>query len=85
MNPGCVAEGGFTLVRVCRKEGSERGNIPWVNKWLLYLHSRMIFQHKMWFQFEALGCVTLDNGDLQSELPVPGFVFQAVWFSHFVQ
>lgn len=39
----------------------------------------------MWFQFEALGFVTLGNGHLQSELPVPGFVFLAVWFSHFVQ
>lgn len=86
MNPGCVTEGVFTLVCVCTgREGSERGNIPWVNKWLLYLHSRMMFQHKMWFQFEALGSVTLDNGHLQSELPVPGSVFQAVWFSHFVQ
>lgn len=71
MNPGCVAGGGFTLVCVCTgREGSERGNIPWVNKWLLYLHSRMMFQHKMWFQFEALACVTFDNGHLQSELPV---------------
>lgn len=39
----------------------------------------------MWFQFEALGSVTLGNGHLQSELPVPGSVFLAVWFSHFVQ
>lgn len=39
----------------------------------------------MWFQFEALGFVTLGNGHLQSELPVPGFAFLAVWFSHFVQ
>lgn len=66
-------------------EGSGSGNIPWVKKWLLYLHSRMMFQHKMWFQFEALGFVTLDNRHLQSELPVPGFVFQAGWFSHFAQ
>lgn len=39
----------------------------------------------VWFQFEAWGFVTLGNGHLQSELPVPGFVFLAVWFSHFVQ
>lgn len=38
----------------------------------------------LWFQFEALGFITLGNGHLQSWLPVAGVGFHAARFRHFV-
>lgn len=36
----------------------------------------------LWLPVEASGFITLGTGHLQSELPVAGFVFHAIWLSH---